>query len=852
MNFRIVLHLLMTDTRRLRWLLLACWIVLLLASWPSLSFSPERFDMPLTQDLIYGGSDSSFRQTLEKEGVFSATEVRVYETLELINIGVMLMVAGCLGFQSRMWTEGRPVRRRESAVAKVSGLLLFLILPLGLLAMIVALVHGVPWGEAAAKGATRAMGNLPALTGVMLFGMLCGLWWSWLGGMFGMALACQVLPPALRLMPGPDWFRSPLKVAESFSYLTLRLWIAAVVLAALIRWVPKHLPATKKVGLAVLAIMGACQFMRYQPLPYYMADTGASLPDWSDRVKPEIEGGILEATIENGVLARGPHMRRTTSFDSEFYMNMVIPLETPGLPANSYASWSPRGISRLRAGDLTVSSTAENDNISRYGAFYGGTLDEAELSALVQPEGQKLKWGSPTTLMDSRMMAEVFTPVNPGAVPSVELEMDLEGGVIQLEKLVDVPFGEAVTVRMDGVDLHIRRLDIEGHMPVADLCWIEPLQAGTGEFRDQINQLNAVIYFPTEGMARLPWSPQLSYSNLAPGLTAVRRLYLTGQSSGSEDDLQGYEDARFMLVRSKRIAKATAEIRTAALPLQVDDNRRGSGGRDSFDPPPHGLRPDPETATPQQFEEWMKRSYSTFDREWGGRNMADYVPRYLEQILRRRGGVHPPSTPEGRAIEIACPESRRREVIDALTQGRRSPDGNWIPDVLIRRGWVDEAKPQLMEMLAKGQVEKNVFSQLAVAMLEDPETYAELLKQEYWFETYQKLRLLPGVEPQLTEAVAEKYRKLKKRKKQGDADSELHLFLAPAAHGMPEALGDLLEQWQKLDPMYHRGRSEYMREVILLPGQPNDWRAVVGALTGRKAADFRYDPLARMWVPIEP
>ncbi len=852
MNIRIVIHLLKTDWLRLRWLLLACWAVLLLASWPALSFSPGNFDMPVSAGFMRGGGDPSFSEALEKHGLFSSGTVWFFITLERVALGLTLVAAGCLGFHSRMWSEGRPVRRRESLLAKTASLLLFLILPLALLAMAEGLLQGVPPGQALAMGATRAGENLPALLGVMLFGAYCGNWWAWLIGTSGIFVAGPVLK-MFRLTPGPNWFSGPFQVPDVSASLYLpKLWIAVAVLAILLPWVRRDLPAVKRVGIALLAIFAACQLARYfEPAPQAYRDPLAGLPDWSTRLHPGLDAKSLEASVDGGVIGRGPQSHTLSSFDSESYMNLLMPWKTGGLAADSYVNWSPVGSSLLKDEDSVVSRTPENDSFKNEGASYYGEADEHALTAVVKPEGGKLRWDGPSHPWDSHFMGEVFTPLEPGVFSELKLEMNLKGTIVQLEKIVDVPLGKPVTVMADGLTLHIRRLDLENFMPLADVCYVTTKDQSDPDFARRLGDWIPVIYFPGQAMARVAWGAMGSTMPLAPGLTAIRCMYHTAQFSiGRAPDLRGYDEARFILMKRRYVATATAEIHTPPLPFTLRSNRQDPKARDNFDPPAFNRRPDPATTSPQQFEQWMKVSYSSFDTGWGGRNLADYVPRYLDRILRRRTGIHPPSSPEGRALEAACPESRRREVIDALLPASRGNDANWIPDLLIRRGWVDEAKPEILQMLADDQVGNNVFSQLMVASLEDPQTYPELLQQKYWLETYQQLRLLPGIEPQLTEAITRNYREAQASLEGQSADAKFHIHLIPAAHGMPEALGPLIEEWLKVEPDYRATLAEYVRQVIQLPGQPDDWRAAVGALTGRKASDFRYDPLARLWVPI--
>lgn len=858
MNFRIVTHLLMTDLRRLRWLLLACGALVLLASWPALSFSAGDFDMPRSGHLLDGGEgNTSFVDALEKHGLISKQAVWSSITVRHVAGYLVLIVAGCLGFHSRQWSEGRPVRRRESLLAKAAGLLLFLILPLSLISATVGRLHGASWSTALAGSTALAAVNLPALLGVMLFAAYCGRWWTWLAGMSGMFLICTTLPIALQLSSGPDWFNSPLRMVAAHPFPpSLKLWIAAGVLGILLIWVRRDLPGTRKLGIALAAILAASQFVALFPRsPKYWYHGGdvfigrptEDLPDWSARLHPELDGKSLEASVDRGVLGRGAYGRSLFSFDDKSYMNLLLPWKTGGVPADSYVNWVPVGSSALKVGDTVVSSTPAIDHMG-YG--YHGDTDEAALAAVVKPEGGKLRWDSPSELSDARLLAEVLTPVDAGTVSEASLEMNLQGTVIQLEKIADVPFGKPVTVHADGMVIHIRRLDLENYMPVADICFVASGQQDRLNLGLPFNNWIGVIYFPKQSSARLPRLAQSSSMPLAAGLTAIRNMYLTGQTSDRKPDLRGYDEARFILVKRRRIATASAEIRTPTLPFVVRINSQSDpDARDSFDPPPFIGRPDPSTASPGDFEKWMTVSYSSFDKGWGSRNLADFVPRYLDRILRRPCNLHPPSSPEGQAIEAACPESRKREVIDAMIPASRS-DTNWIPDLLIRRGWVDDAKPEILQMLANGQIGNNVFAQLMVANLEDPQTYPKLLEEKFWFETYQRLRRLPDVEPLLTDAIGESYRQALEELQYKSGSDDFHLHLAPAAHGMPEALARLLKVWDKLDVSNRPVKAEYMREVIRIPGNADDWRAVMGALAGRGATDFRYDPLARQWVPI--
>ena len=248
----------------------------------------------------------------------------------------------------------------------------------------------------------------------------------------------------------------------------------------------------------------------------------------------------------------------------------------------------------------------------------------------------------------------------------------------------------------------------------------------------------------------------------------------------------------------------------------------------------------------------MTRSYSAFDSQgWASRNIADFVPRHLEMILQRPGGVHPPSSPEGKAIALACPEARRDEVIGALSRRNAYPQGNWIPDVILRRGWVKAATPQIREMAAKGQIGDNPYSQVMAMALEDPKTYPAILDQRLWFEVYEQVRRLPGIEPALTESLVKHYQKdSSDRKKKHDAREKMTYCLPAAAHGLPQAFSELLLAWGTASESDRQVYSEYFSKVVLVPGATKDWRVLVSALDGKEAGDFRYDSLAHLWIPI--
>lgn len=854
MNFQIVLHLLKTDWQRLRWLILACWVLMLIAAWPALTFSAGEFRVPLDPGNMFShGADNDLREALEARGELSPLRDWIFVTMSWLFTGTALFFSGCLGFHARMWTEGRPTRRRETIVAKTAGLLLFAVLPVVLVLTAIPLLQGYSWDQATTAGMNAAATLVPRLAGVMLFGVLCGGWWSWLAGMFAVAFAFLVLPRLLQVGGGLYWWGSPLKLSDVTFREVLPLWIGVAVLSLLLVFVPRHVAVMRKIATSIVAILIATHLLKFIPPPALprSLDPLADLPDWSSEVKPVLLDQELAGSISEGVRYRGPN-RNTSTSAGEPILDMLLSWKTEGLPKDAFATWMPEGSSRLVSEGREITSTRLPASL-QWEMSYGGTFTPHQreaLDATVNPGGKALKWDGPGDMASGYEISEPFAPIEPGRFSDAELEMELKGLAYRMVKIVDVPLGAPVQVQKNGITIHIRRLDIEGYMPFADVCMIMPMPSGAlYSHPDLALGWIPVIHLQGKGIARMPWAPYWTTIQLAPGFVAVRKLYLTGQTDPRRlRKLDGYDTARFIFLKRENLATMRVKTHSASLPLMVAEDT--SRGWYRTDPPPLDQRPDPATANAAAFEKWKRLSSMPYDRGWESRDLADFVPRHLDRILARTRSTNPPSVAEGNAIILACPENRKDEVIAALPRRNKIPDNNWLSDVILRRGWVQDAAPQIREMAAHGEIGKNAYSQLMLAMLEDPQTYPALLEQEPWFDIYVKIRQLPGIEPELTEAISARYRQWKAEGDEKNPRWRYHHHLLPAAHGIPEALADLLEDWRQMPAVDQRVVSEEIRKAILLPGDPRDVKTVIRELAARGPADFRYDPLARLWVPI--
>jgi hypothetical protein len=151
----------------------------------------------------------------------------------------------------------------------------------------------------------------------------------------------------------------------------------------------------------------------------------------------------------------------------------------------------------------------------------------------------------------------------------------------------------------------------------------------------------------------------------------------------------------------------------------------------------------------------------------------------------------------------------------------------------------------------------------AIALLEDPSTYPQLLdflERSRSFGIYRVLRELPGIDEALDEAIWNITRSLSpsvelSRLRPGLIYGVFHGFQAPVAHGNPVALAKLLELWRIL-PSDMRSFDQVRAFADRFEPQPpiqdtfDAWRAFI---EGKSAEDFTHDPLTGKWLaPSQP
>lgn len=206
--------------------------------------------------------------------------------------------------------------------------------------------------------------------------------------------------------------------------------------------------------------------------------------------------------------------------------------------------------------------------------------------------------------------------------------------------------------------------------------------------------------------------------------------------------------------------------------------------------------------------------------EWQEVELARWVPRSMETLLRIKPYSTTPQPPWMMAIARALPESRKMEIIP------RVPEDQKLVSVLIRRGWVQDARKELIEMLHSGRPLED-STVWCIAGLRDPSTWDALLRRlEQNPETglYSILRLAMASNPVSPRRCAATISRItiQGREPAGipshNDEVSVDRFTTCAMHGLPEALAHhlALYRWFLKEP----GRdylTERLNSIVAFP-----------------------------------
>lgn len=847
---KILFHLLKTDWQRFRSSVVVLWGLLVATALPWLLHKPGEMRMPQGS----GGGLSGELEIIPFEQMGAGISIPIFAGSMLVSLLAMILAAR-LGMQ---WVKQpvTPIRRRARFSALLASLLWFIILPLWVVIFLNLVLQGFAPGIAALAAGAQAGSALLLLGVVAAFAAWCPTVWQFLAGLAALfsigGFARVMLPgyhqevfgdvPSLLLLPvGPSpWL------------------LGVVVIGALVFLLPicrGRLNAPPRIAAAVAVVLGSTLVVDLLPELKIPAPAVAKVPPpGMAAIRPR----IVEPRLE----------RDNMAVVGENRVRMLAEISSIDCPAGHEVEW--RGADQAwisQDGERMASKIVRGDRNQYLGPEqepgYFILLNEAatnRAAAAALSDGNR---SLPGPRFESHYLTELgaFAFSKPLlADREAVLQADLIGTVYRYEIAWNVPLTEsAVQKQIDGLMWSIRRYPSPTGKLLADVRVSHSalgIAADPEKNRwDASPMLNGRFFFHlSESGVNIPADDSLAseYGPMLAGAVWHREIF--GPTNRNSPQL-GLSGLRLILVKPVIVGRihSTASVtfrpwRTAdgadfdliyRYPVEAAEYRR-----DWF-----AERPNPQTASREEFARWLRVAARVYQGASGSeRDLAAFAPRFAG--LMTKVGYH---ETVAEALRLGTPESLRSEV---LGQFDRVTHLSYLADkTLLRRGWLDEAREPLLRRFRNGEL----WNSDAILELEDPSTYSELVTRfisRPERETYEKLRLLPGIEPLLHESITRAARNsdpaLLLANLAGRQNSAPYgIFLYAAKQGDAAALDTVLSIYQSGGAKAEYAPHRDLGYVLSLPDLPGKrYQARTAWLHGKSAASFRFDPLRRLWHPL--
>lgn len=840
MNFPILLHLLKSDWQRLKRPLVVLWLLLFLAALPWLLHRPGTWQMPEWTSFSWQGE----MKPIENPPMnWTSSAIHITEFLATV---LALILAATLGAQ---WVKQpvTPIRRRDRMSALALSLLVFMVLPLWFLAGGNLLLHGFSPGTAAiAAGFT-------ALTAWMLLALFAAFaaWlpspWLLLPGCAALATSVGFISEFYRPL---DFIIFSLPVLPTFPA-GPREWLFgafSIALLTLLFPVSRRMHGPWKIVIANLVILAAgIPAILLPPLPVRF-ETDLSIA--TAPIHPVLEQ--VQIQMENG----------SSAVDASPFL-ISANIKATGCPPGQgvrfepISGWISQNGKRIATVQPKVDPYLAVQNAVGYFTPDGSTnrVDEAVQAAL--PGGTHAVGGSESVLIT---VGESDLPADSLLSPDqdAELHMTFRSIVFRYETVWDTALNDrTTTISKDHLTWRMRRSPSSRGEPRADVMVTWPglgLSPDMDEIRwpgMYLEHYPLYFHLPASGINLHARDRLLSASGPLFSSAGWERRVLTSEGNEVNRDLTGL---RLIALRPVVVAQSTTTTATRFRPWRNDDRADYdltyryliddlSYRRDFFP-----ARPDPLTCTRGEFARWLQIAAHVFPGASGSEHdLAAFAPRFAGLMAKV---AHHRSV--GMALRLGTPEAMREEIIGQL-DSVEWPDR--LADVALARGWRDEARDGILRRFQDGGIREMD----PVMALEEPSTYPQLISRFLGNperETYEKLRLLPGIEPQLGQAIT----KAMREKNLGLLRDNLTFyqnsapygpFLYAAKRGDPAALEAVLQLYLTSGEMAEYAPRRDLGYVVEVPDLPGDSpKPQMAWLHGKTAASFRFDPLLRLWKPL--
>lgn len=870
MNPSTIWHLFTTDVRRLRWLIIAVLVFLLIEA--GQFYFRDVWSLPANTMYTSGAPPENLKQM-------------TYLWLPLFS-PLAALFAVALGWQGATAARLRPVRRREIVVSKFASLVLFLYVPQMLAILLVLTRHGIPFNQAALGMAAAAGAFVPLWIILAAYGRLAGTMWRFLGaagatiavlGMLTVAFKNFERGPitVLSLVCNDGWGRYAGPMAWSI------LWSSALLLLALTaftirRWKPFWRCAVAAIGVFAITFgMRNVDWFTLKP-----TDVAKELitQEALDRIQ-------IVAPTEFEVKENPQPNRKTLLVSGQ--------LRTRGLPPGVFCLWGRPDESRLRNGNRLISLPLggpirnSHPGLSQVFPRFGNReLDEVLLRSLPKDSPLSLQLQNGfiyATLAESDQGVdwvhsfEVSPSETFQANRQLTMEAEVTGTLYRYEIVANVPLDRETNIPCQGGWLQVlatRKFGSVDRLRVAFSFQCPTLGVADNELllhhENEANNLwKPFLYLPESG-ALVPCSGFLYYSRgpILSGGAAHRFLVdfsKVGLRNPSLNLSQIDQKARLVILQPLKLGTVTRQISESNVRLNLVPNESDKPSADFYYTqgprmaPNEFLRyarprrPSPETATDEEFGHWLQLVLASGTMyEWMSAEFSSWVPTKLNIILR--AWSHPYWYPLTRAIAASVPENQKNQIIDKL---RDYPD---LVEVLERRGWLDDARELLLSLYETNKIRKPEHLP-AIASLNEPSTYERLIasvEANGGANLYNVLRQKPGIEPKLSAAVLNFYRRVQigdstpTRKATYEDSPKLMNLKVPLSHGLADAKRDAILLFQWFEGSLGSDPQEFMeRHFQLPPGIKRDTKEANAYFMGLKPEDCEWDPLTRLWVSIK-
>jgi hypothetical protein len=644
---------------------------------------------------------------------------------------------------------------------------------------------------------------------------------------------------------------------------------AIILLGGLLPWARSATGPATRIALSVAMLTFAAYLSTF-------AKTARSVE--STRItasSPEIDIASIKPVLGRAWLTSDNSKSRYDSTRPALSLSVVGRLGTQGGPPGHAVEWTPTGkgfVTQQGRRVATLVKSPEPANTYQEaersaGYFFPRDHIDAPATAALPGRNAPLANSFPGTNSRYQSLVKLGDLSEPGLEAldpnyPAALTLELTGTVYRYEAIVNVPLEDSpVEVKTGNVTWRIRRFPTESGDLRADLVVSHPaigFASAPEEIRwdaAPLTHSQFYFHFPKNDVTiRVPSTFHADGPLLAGAGWHRRIIGIDGQSLANFNPNLNLEGARLIILKPVVVAHIPAVEASVGLSTTDESDPHydfNLSTRYTRDPRIYqenliSQRPDPRTCSREEFGRWLRIPAAVYPWKSGSAyDLASYAPRFTDVMAKvaRKESVR-------EALRRGVPESQRRHLLDLIAM---DPLPGYLVDVAVSRGWADEVKDAILHRFHSG----DSLSINSVMYLEDPASYPALLEslmRSPELQTYEKIRLLPGIEPLLDQAVAEALRsaslpRLIAAAPNYDNRQPYGPYLIAAKRGNKDALDAVLTILKaggsEGASFYHTRLLNHLFVAPPLSGNVNQkW---LDHLDGKTSADFQFDPLARIW-----